>query len=291
MSFAEKWLRRPQTTWIRKAVFQVHLWAGICLGLYVVVVCASGSAVVFRDDLYDVFESWTSAGPTGLQRHLITFGYKAMKWFGDLHGSLFMGPSGFIVNAIGGFLLSALCLTGLVVWWPGIANWRRGLTIRRGLGWKRLVFDLHSATGIWTFAILLMWGMTGGYFVFPQPFRAVVNYYTPINPPRVAGTASTANAAPKGGPPAGGPRTGRRRRPLTKGARILQGFSAAHYGTFGGWPVKTLWFLVGLVPLLLVATSLLMWWNRVINPALLRWRRGSDRVPDGEHVTNVIQPW
>jgi uncharacterized iron-regulated membrane protein len=271
MSFAENWLRRPQSTWIRKAVFQVHLWAGICLGLYIVVVCASGSAVVFRSDLYDLFESWTNAGPTGFQRQLIGVGYKAMKWFGDLHGSLLMGPNGFIVNAIGGFLLSALCLTGLVVWWPGIANWRRGLSIRRGVGWKRLVFDLHSATGIWTFAILLMWGLTGGYFVFPQPFRAVVNYYAPINPPR---TLSSAQAnAPQASPP--GQRTGRRRRPLTRGGKILQGFSAAHYGTFGGWPVKTLWFLLGLAPLVLVATSLLMWWNRVLHPAWRRWRRAA----------------
>jgi uncharacterized iron-regulated membrane protein len=78
------------------------------------------------------------------------------------------------------------------------------------------------------------------------------------------------------------PRTGRQRRPLTTGGKILRGFSAAHYGTFGGWPVKTLWFLIGLVPLLLVATSLLMWCNRVLSPALRRWRRReSNRVPAG----------
>jgi uncharacterized iron-regulated membrane protein len=276
MSFAENWLRRPQTTGLRKAVFQIHLWSGICLGLYVVVVCASGSAVVFRTDLYDVFESWSKAGPGGLQRHLMAAGYHAMKWLGDLHGSLLMGPSGFIVNAIGGFLLSALCLTGLVVWWPGIANWRRGLTIRRGAGWKRLVFDLHSAAGIWTLAFLFMWGMTGGYFVFPDPFRATVNYFAPVNPPRPPQRAAAGASAPA--PPM--PRTGRQRRPLTTGGKILRGFSAAHYGTFGGWPVKTLWFLVGLVPLVLVATSLLMWWNRVLNPALRRWRRRElNRVP------------
>jgi uncharacterized iron-regulated membrane protein len=277
MSFAERWLRRPQTTRLRKAVFQLHLWAGICLGLYVAVVCASGSAVVFRLDLYDVFESWTKAGPTGFQRHLMAAGYHAMKWLGDLHGSLLMGPDGFIVNAIGGFLLSALCLTGVVVWWPGIANWRRSLTIRRGVGWKRLIFDLHGAAGIWTFAFIFMWGMTGGYFVFPEPFRATVNYFAPIDPPRPPQRVASGASSPR--PPAS--RMGRQRRPLTTGGKILRGFSAAHYGVFGGWPVKTLWFLVGLVPVLLVATSLLMWWNRVLNPAWRRWRRASNRVPAG----------
>jgi uncharacterized iron-regulated membrane protein len=273
MSFAERWWRRPQTTWAYKAVFQVHLWAGILLGLYIAVVCATGSAIVFRNDLYDVFESWTNAGPTDTQRHLMAAGYKSMKWFGDLHGSLLLGASGLITNAIGGFLVSALCVTGLVVWWPGISTWRRGLTIRRHVGWKRLVFDLHKATGFWMFGILFMWGMTGGYFVFPEPFRAVINYFTPINPPRPPQRAVTS------GPQAPRPRTGRQRRPLTTGGKILRGFSLAHYGNFWGWPVKALWFLLGLVPVVLVATSLLMWWNRVLNPALLRSRRELARTP------------
>ena len=271
MSFAEHWLRRPQTTWLYKAIFQIHLWTGICLGLYVVVVCASGSALVFRNDLYDLFEAWTKTGPNQLQSHLMETGYRAMKWFGDLHGSLLMGATGMTANAVGGFLVSAVCLTGLVVWWPGIENWRRGLTIRRDVGWKRLVYDLHRAAGFWTFALLLMWGMTGGYFVFPQPFRAVVNAFAPIDPPRAAPRAPASPATPAAQPQ--GPRPARRRRPLTRGAKILQGFSSAHYGNFAGWPVKTLWFLLGLVPLVLVATSLLMWWNRVLNPAWRRWQR------------------
>ena len=50
MSFTERWLRRPQSTWIRKAIFQIHLWSGIGLGLYIVIVCVSGSAIVFRYD-------------------------------------------------------------------------------------------------------------------------------------------------------------------------------------------------------------------------------------------------
>ena len=53
-SFWQKWLRRPQTTWLRKAFFQIHLWAGLLLGLYIAVVCVSGSAVVFRNDIYNV---------------------------------------------------------------------------------------------------------------------------------------------------------------------------------------------------------------------------------------------
>ena len=31
--------RQPQNVWIRRAMFQIHLWTGIGVGLYIVVVC------------------------------------------------------------------------------------------------------------------------------------------------------------------------------------------------------------------------------------------------------------
>jgi uncharacterized iron-regulated membrane protein len=44
-------LHRPQSVFLRRALFQVHLWIGIATGLYVFVVCVSGAALVFRIDL------------------------------------------------------------------------------------------------------------------------------------------------------------------------------------------------------------------------------------------------
>ena len=52
----EQWVRQPQALWLRRATFQVHLWIGIAIGLYVVVLSLSGSVLVFRDDLDDLFE-------------------------------------------------------------------------------------------------------------------------------------------------------------------------------------------------------------------------------------------
>ena len=48
MRFLRRALRQPQSLWIRKAMFQIHLWTGIGLGLYVVVVSLTGSVLVFR---------------------------------------------------------------------------------------------------------------------------------------------------------------------------------------------------------------------------------------------------
>lgn len=304
--FFQQWMRQPQTTWARKAIFQLHLWSGLILGLYIVVVCVSGSALVFRIDIYNALEDWDKHPVFAQKGAIIRAIYSILAWMENLHGRLLLGANGLMVNAIGGFLTAAVCVTGLVIWWPGIARWRRALIVTRGVGWKRFNFDLHSAVGFWTFGILFIWGMTGGYFVFPEPFRAIINYYTPINPPLLPqaapqaravnpappSTTSKAGAAPvKTAPPnsaavqsaasspSPAPFPRRRRRPLTKGGRILQWFSLLHYGNFAGWKVKTLWFLLGLSPAILFGTAIVMWWNRVLSSMFRQWRRGWTEAP------------
>ena len=43
--------RQPQKVWIRRAMFQIHLWTGIGVGVYITVVCLTGSVLVFRREL------------------------------------------------------------------------------------------------------------------------------------------------------------------------------------------------------------------------------------------------
>src|SRR5258708_1886731 len=52
MAYLRRWLRQPQTVWLRKATFQLHLWSGIALGLYVLMVSVTGSVLVYRNELY-----------------------------------------------------------------------------------------------------------------------------------------------------------------------------------------------------------------------------------------------
>lgn len=44
-------IQQPHTLWWRKALFQVHLWIGVIIGLYVIAICISGSVLVFEQDL------------------------------------------------------------------------------------------------------------------------------------------------------------------------------------------------------------------------------------------------
>jgi uncharacterized iron-regulated membrane protein len=46
-----QWLRQPQRVWLRRASFQIHLWTGMAIGLYVVVLSVTGSVLVYRNEL------------------------------------------------------------------------------------------------------------------------------------------------------------------------------------------------------------------------------------------------
>ncbi len=50
-------LDRPQRVWWRKAIFQIHLWVGIALCLYMLVIGVTGSILVFESEL----EHWVYA--------------------------------------------------------------------------------------------------------------------------------------------------------------------------------------------------------------------------------------
>jgi uncharacterized iron-regulated membrane protein len=52
MTYWQRWMRQPQSTWLRKAIFQLHLWSGIGLGLYVLLISVTGSILVYRNELY-----------------------------------------------------------------------------------------------------------------------------------------------------------------------------------------------------------------------------------------------
>ena len=52
MTHWQRWISHPQAVWLRKATFQLHMWSGIGVGLYVLLVSVTGSIVVYRNELY-----------------------------------------------------------------------------------------------------------------------------------------------------------------------------------------------------------------------------------------------
>jgi uncharacterized iron-regulated membrane protein len=51
MNFWQRWFRQPQRVWLRRALFQIHLWSGLAIGLYVVMLSITGSVLVYRNEL------------------------------------------------------------------------------------------------------------------------------------------------------------------------------------------------------------------------------------------------
>lgn len=47
-----RFLKHPQQVWLRKAMFQIHLWTGIIVGLYIIAIGVSGSILVFKEELF-----------------------------------------------------------------------------------------------------------------------------------------------------------------------------------------------------------------------------------------------
>ena len=59
-----------------------------------------------------------------------TQGERVLYWIVELHDELLLGNDGKFWNGVGSIVVTVTCLTGLVVWWPGVARWKRRLAIR-----------------------------------------------------------------------------------------------------------------------------------------------------------------
>jgi uncharacterized iron-regulated membrane protein len=343
MAFVQQFVRRPQGLWLRKAIFQIHLWTGIAMGLYVVAISVSGSALFFRSALneatpgrkviagtgplltkaeliaaarraYPDYEASNVATGTtpgreveitlerGTKRKVrvfdpytgrdlgeaVPYSLQIMSWMLSLHVNLLSGPTGRIVNGVCAILLTLLSLTGAVIWWPGIKNWRRSLTINLRANWKRINWDLHSAVGFWSFAFFFMWSFTGIYLVFPAPFETTINRFAPLeyyrlftqgsepSVPFVNTSQTAAIVRVADGPPE---KKRKRRRPqihYSGGDQIIRTLLGAHFGNFGGMGIRILWAAIGLTPPFLFVTGALMWWNRVLSREGRRLKREAE---------------
>jgi uncharacterized iron-regulated membrane protein len=297
MSSWEIWLNRPQTLWLRRALFQVHLWTGIGIGLYVLMMSVSGTVLIYRRQLAKTFsheqriavspgarmtvdelklvarraypayeatrvyeyknpdqpvEILLERGEKRLQRLFNPYtgvdlgdplqpGFRFVLWLADLHDNLLYGKTGLRWNAVGAIFTILLCLTGAIIWWPGIKHWRGSLTVGSKENYRGFNWALHSALGFWSFAFIVMWGISGLYLSIPESFNAVVDYWEPV---------------------------GESAKSTRFGDQVLFWLSRWHFGRFAGLPVEMIWTVFGLMPAALFVTGALLWWKRVLRPRM-----------------------
>ncbi|MGH8206524.1 MAG: PepSY-associated TM helix domain-containing protein [Steroidobacteraceae bacterium] len=295
-----RFVSHPQSVTLRRALFQVHLWAGVALGLYVLAVSLTGSTILYRSELDDLLaartiivtphgrrltdaqllaavradyssfhfsairirgprvpgaavEVWLLFGMARISRGRIERLFDpytgadlgdavgrepaAISWIGRLHENLLAGVTGRALNGAGAVLLTPMCITGAVLWWPGRARWRRSLSLRRGVGWRRFTWDLHSVLGFWVFLLILMWSVTGIYLALPDFSYSLIGLFT------ANGTSTAASRFVN---------------------HVIDWLVRLHFGRSFGPYGKALLAILGLVPAALFVTGVLMWWNRVL---------------------------
>ena len=100
----------------------------------------------------------------------------------ELHISLLIPSRGLgrMWNGVGAAFLLLLNVTGMVIWWPGIRNWRRALMVDFRRNWRRINFDLHLSVGFWTILIASFWAVSGIYFGWPRQLFQFVNSFSPV---------------------------------------------------------------------------------------------------------------
>ncbi|MEO8306678.1 MAG: PepSY-associated TM helix domain-containing protein [Pseudomonadota bacterium] len=145
---------------LRRALFQVHLWTGLVTGVYILVICLSGSAIVFRREMDHAI----------CQRNGFTCEPAFVTWLARFHGELLAGKAGLRWNGVGAVAVALICLTGAILWWPGKSGWWRRMSVRTAASGSRFVWELHHTLGFWAFLIIFVWALTGIYFAFPDVF-------------------------------------------------------------------------------------------------------------------------
>jgi uncharacterized iron-regulated membrane protein len=299
MSAWKKWKTRPQNVWLRKALFQVHLWTGIGLGLYVLLMSVTGSALIFRRELTRSLarEPRVVAGPGARmsEDELKRVAKRAYPDYEVTRVSLRKNPDqpAEISLQRDGTKLQRLFdpYTGADL----------GDSLRLGFRFVLWLVDLHdnlllaqtgrainAVGGIFT----LLLGLTGAiiWWAGIDTWRRSISFRWKTNPKGLNWTLHSAlgfwtfafffmwaisgiylsipekfNAAVDFLEP-----LKESSRSLRFGDQVLYWLARVHFGRFAGIPVKIVWTVVGLTPAALFLTGALMWWKRVLKPWLGR---------------------
>jgi uncharacterized iron-regulated membrane protein len=299
MSGWENWKRRPQIVWVRKALFQVHLWTGIGLGLYILLMSVTGSALVFRREMVKslVREPRVAAGPGArmTEAELREAARRAYPDYQVARVSLRKNPDQAAEISLerGDRKLQRLFnpYTGADL----------GDSVRFGFRFVLWLADLHdnlllaqtgllinAAGGIFTLLLVL----TGAVIWWPgtDTWRRSLSFRWKTNPKGFNWTLHSAlgfwtlafsfmwaltgvylsipsrfNAVVDFLEPLNASS-----KKLRLGDLVLSWLAQAHFGRFAGIGVKSIWTVVGLAPAALFVTGMLMWWKRVLKPWLGR---------------------
>jgi uncharacterized iron-regulated membrane protein len=293
-----------RSAWWRRALFQVHLWTGLGIGIYVVVVSLSGSAIVFRRELNKALcPRIIMVNPSGVRMTDAQLATTAQRAFQrsprpgmqnfriEVHGSRAAGAAvevwyvsdrGRIERLFDPYTGRELgdtvaCEPALV--WRLVAlhaDLLGGDTGRAINGVGGVLLVVMCATGAiiwwpgakrWRRSLTLRWNVGGRRFT--RDLHGVSGFwlFALILLWAVSGVYL---AFPNVFYAAGNFLLGGDDSDFSIYLKLNVFFdwlTRLHFGRAFGFWVKVLWVILGLVPCALLVTGALMWWHRVVRPA------------------------
>ncbi|HSZ18289.1 MAG TPA: PepSY-associated TM helix domain-containing protein [Candidatus Acidoferrum sp.] len=299
MSAWEKWKKRPQNVWLRRALFQVHLWTGIGLGIYILLMSVTGSALVFRREMVRSLarEPRVAAGP-GARMNVDELGQAAKRAYPEYDVTqVFLRKN---PDEAAEITLERRDKKLQRLFNP-YTGADLGDSVRFGFRFVLWLADLHdnlllaqagrlinAAGGIFTMLLVL----TGAVIWWPgiDTWGRSLSFRWKTNPKGFNWTLHSAlgfwtlafsfmwavtgiylsiptkfNAVVDFLEPLNASS-----RNLRFGDLVLSWLAKAHFGRFADIWVKIIWTVVGLAPAVLFLTGMLMWWKRVLKPWLGR---------------------
>ena len=298
MSSLAIWKHQPQKLWLRRALFQIHLWTGLAVGLYIVVISVSGSILVYRSELRQAFEPEpryvTVAGIRMTEEELTT---TALQLYPDHSVSRVIlrddptraatvtltldgAPRQLLFNPYTGDDLGHRLPLGyrLTTWMLDLHdNLLYGNTGRRLNGIGSVTLTLLALTGAviwwpgrerWAKSIAIDW--KSGWRRINWSLHSASGFWFVLFVLMWAITGiyltipepfnMLADAVEPVDEVTFEPRVV---------DTVLYWIATVHFGRFGGWATKITWFTIGFIPPFLFVTGAIMWWNRVVRPRFI----------------------
>jgi uncharacterized iron-regulated membrane protein len=294
MTSWQRWLQQPQRLWFRRALFQIHLWSGIAVGIYLILICITGSLLVYRNELSRAATPApiivAPAGPLLTPDELSAAATRAYPGFEIEQVFPQKNPNRAVIVSLkqGEDRRERLFhpytgedLGNSIPWGIRLLSWMLDLhdnllfgeTGRRvnGIGSLVLVVLVITGSVIW-WPGAQNWRRSLGvhrnvsWKRFMWDFHSAVGFWSLVFV-LLFGVTGAYLSYPNEFQAAAD-----YIEPMTDenaGVRTVDTMTfwlaRLHFGRFGGWSTKLAWAVLGLAPAALFVTGALMWWSRVLS--------------------------
>lgn len=231
---------------MRKFCLKLHRYLAIPFGVFIAILCFTGSVMVFQDEIANHI--------LGVEySHDVPF-FMAVR---NLHRFLLMAPAqesgmtvGRVIMAAAAIAMTLILLSGLVLWWPRNTKMLRNrLTLHLHQGWRRFVYDSHVVLGFYALIFLLLMSLSGPTFSLKSYRKAALTMVgkqdQPVNEKLINHNPRHIDFNHHAG--------------VNPAQFFLMGI---HTGRWGGLITRIIYFLAAIIGGFLPISGYYLWWKK-----------------------------